>query len=92
MFFVMKYAIYGAENIPANVIMLAFVVGSFAITLSNGGIGIYPIAIGSAMLLYGIPRETGEAFGWVLWGSQTLVNIILGSLSLFLLPIFQNKD
>ncbi|PZD78981.1 lysylphosphatidylglycerol synthase transmembrane domain-containing protein [Mesonia sp. K7] len=91
MFFLIKFAVPGAEEIPFAAIMVAFVVGSFAISITNGGIGVYPVAIGAVLLLYGIPKQTGEAFGWVIWGSQTLLNIVLGGLSMLLLPILNRK-
>jgi len=91
MFYLVKFAVPGASIISFGQILVAFVVGSFAISITNGGIGVYPIAIGAVLALYGINQQTGEAFGWVIWSSQTLLNLVIGSLSIFLLPIINKK-
>ena len=36
---------------------------------------------------FDISKETGLAFGWVLWSAQTLIIIVLGGLSFFILPL-----
>ena len=91
MFFVVKFAIPETTNLSFNAIMAAFVVGSFAISITNGGIGVYPIAVGAILVFFGINKEAGEAFGWVVWGTQTLLNLVLGGLSLLLLPVIYRK-
>ena len=68
-------------------IMVSFTLAAFrAIIFSNGGIGIYPLAVEESLGWYGIDSVTGLAFGWVSWLSQTLMVIIFGGLSLFILP------
>lgn len=91
MFYVIKFTI--PETTPLSIagIMAAFIVGSFAISTTNGGIGVYPIAIGAVLLLFGINQQAGEAFGWIVWGSQTVLVILLGGFSLLFLPIFNQK-
>jgi hypothetical protein len=60
---------------------------------TNGGLGIfpYPLIIGAVFAFSGIPQEQGEAYGWVIWGSQTVLNIIIGGASFLLLPILNAK-
>lgn len=91
MFYVVKFTI--PETTPLSIagIMAAFIVGSFAISTTNGGIGVYPIAMGAVLLLFGINQQAGEAFGWIVWGSQTVLVILLGGFSLLFLPIFNQK-
>ena len=48
---------------------------------SNGGIGIYPLAVEESLIWYGIEAVNGLAFGWVMWLSQTIMVIIFGGLS-----------
>lgn len=91
MFGVIKYCIPAVENMGIPAILAAFVVGSFAISATNGGIGVYPFAIGTILIYFGIDKQDGEAFGWIIWGSQTLLNIVIGGLSFFLLPILNRK-
>ncbi len=65
--------------------------GSIGIIATQGGIGAYQVIIMKTLLLYGIAQPIGFAFGWVGWVAQTLLILVLGGLSLVLLPIL-NKD
>ncbi|HIB36440.1 lysylphosphatidylglycerol synthase transmembrane domain-containing protein [Mesonia sp.] len=92
MFWIIQYAIPGTENLDFSVILVAFIVGSFAITITNGGVGIFPVVIGAVLLFFEVPKQDGEAFGWLVWGTQTILNIVLGGLSLLFLPILNKTD
>ena len=91
MFYVIKFTIPETYSLSLAAILAAFIVGSFAITTTNGGIGVYPIAMGAVLLLFGINQQAGEAFGWIVWGSQTVLVLVLGGLSLLLLPVVNQK-
>jgi len=91
MFSILIFTVPETSSLPFGVIMVAFVVGSFAISATNGGIGVYPIAIGASLMLFGINKEAGEAFGWITWGTQTLMVIIIGGLSFLFLPILNRQ-
>ncbi|MHA6279209.1 lysylphosphatidylglycerol synthase transmembrane domain-containing protein [Salinimicrobium sp. CAU 1759] len=91
MFYVIKFAIPETNTLSIAGFMAAFIVGTFAITTTNGGIGVYPIAMGAVLLLFGVNQQAGEAFGWIMWGSQTLMVLILGGLSFLFLPIYNQK-
>lgn len=90
-FYLLKFAFSGMETIDFSAMLVAFMAGSFAVSITNGGIGIYPIAVGAALSLFGVAKETGEAFGWVDWGTQTILSILLGGISLLVLPILSKK-
>lgn len=91
MFYVVKFTIPETTALSIAGIMAAFIVGTFAISTTNGGIGVYPIAIGAVLLLFGINKQAGEAFGWIVWASQTLMVIVIGGLSLLFLPLYNQK-
>ncbi|NJW52939.1 lysylphosphatidylglycerol synthase transmembrane domain-containing protein [Salinimicrobium oceani] len=91
MFYIIKFAIPETHSLTIAGFMAAFIVGSFAISTTNGGIGVYPIAMGAVLLLFGINQQAGEAFGWIMWGSQTLMVLVLGGFSLLFLPIYNQK-
>lgn len=91
MFYILIFTVPETSRMSFGVVMVAFVVGSFAITATNGGIGVYPIAIGASLMLYGISKEGGEAFGWITWGTQTLLVIIVGGFSFLFLPVFNRR-
>jgi uncharacterized protein (TIRG00374 family) len=90
MFWSMVPAIEGLE-IPFGGILIGFIAGGFAIAATNGGIGLYPIAVASALALFDIPTETATAFGWILWTAQTAMIVVFGGLAFLLLPIY-NKN
>lgn len=75
------------SSLSLGTTMVAFVVGSLAISFTNGGIGAFPLLIAKILVLYGIPLAAGTAFGWILWSSQTAMVLFLGGLSFLLLPI-----
>lgn len=91
MFYALIFTVPETAGLPFGVVLLAFVVGSFAISATNGGIGVYPIAIGASLMLFGISKQGGEAFGWITWGTQTLLIIIVGGLSFLFLPIYNRN-
>ena len=78
-------------NVPFGGILIGFIAGGFSIAATNGGIGLYPIAVASALALFDIPAETATAFGWIMWTAQTAMIIIFGGLAFLLLPIY-NKN
>ena len=90
MFYVLKFAFPETKTLGVEATLAAFVFGAFAMSVTNGGIGLYPIAIGIAFSTFGVSVATGEAFGWVMWGTQTALVILLGGLSFLILP-FINK-
>lgn len=79
------------SNITLGVVVTAFVIGSLAISFSNGGFGVFPVAIAKVLELYGVSFSTGFAFGWIIWTSQTVQIFILGGFSFLLLPILNRK-
>ncbi|HIP31589.1 MAG TPA: flippase-like domain-containing protein [Crocinitomicaceae bacterium] len=66
----------------AGCVFGAFFVGATAIALLPGGIGIYPLWITQVLLIYNIDFA---AFGIFLWVAQTVLIVVLGLISLFLI-------
>ncbi|GAA4116419.1 lysylphosphatidylglycerol synthase transmembrane domain-containing protein [Aquimarina addita] len=93
MFYVMKFAVPSLSTASIGIILVAFIVGSFSMSTTNGGIGIlpFPIVVGAVFVFFNFEKSDGEAFGWILWGSQTAVNIIVGALSFLFLPILNRN-
>jgi len=80
-------ALQQTADISLGVTMVAFVVGSLAISFTNGGFGAFPLMIAKVLALYGISLTAGTAFGWILWTTQTILVVVLGGLSFLLLPV-----
>lgn len=91
MYFMMIYFSFFSMEITSDLGvgagLAALVFGTFAFIIVQGGIGAYPVAIMEILLLYGIPSIVGFTFGWVIWSAQTILVLIIGSLSLILLPL-----
>lgn len=91
MFYVTTLALPELGNISLAGVLIGFILASFSIAATNGGIGSFPEAIVIAFTLFNISEDPSRAFGWIMWSSQTLVIIVLGGLSLIYLPIYNRK-
>jgi hypothetical protein len=71
--------------------LAVLVFGSLGMIVTPGGIGAYPIAVqGVLVSVYHINKNFALAFGWISWMVQTFVILVLGLLSLLLLPLYNN--
>lgn len=57
-----------------------------AMIVTPGGIGSFPIFVMQTLVIYNISEPHGKAFGWLLWGANTMIYIVFGLASLLLLP------
>tara|TARA_Y100001001_G_scaffold89299_1_gene87299 strand:+ start:117 stop:1046 length:930 start_codon:yes stop_codon:yes gene_type:complete len=91
MFWVIKYTV--EETIPLSLgqLLVAFVAGAFAMSTTNGGIGLYPIAVSAALGIYGISSVSGDAFGWIMWIAQTIMVVVFGTISFIVLPLLNRN-
>ena len=92
MFFIIKWTIPEMEKLDLEYLLLAFVIGGLTLTATNGGIGIYPLSVAMTLSFFGISNESGLAFGWIVWTSQTLMILFFGSLSFFILPLVNKRN
>lgn len=91
MFIVCFNAIPGLSEVSFSAKMAGFVVGGIAVATTNGGLGAYPAGIMTILAIYGVEETIGGAFGWVVWGSQTLMLLAVGLLSVLLINLY-NKE
>ena len=91
MFYIIKWTIPEMQNLQIIQMLPSFVIGGLTLTATNGGIGIYPLSVAMTLSSSGISNESGLAFGWIVWTSQTLMIIFFGSLSFFILPLVNRK-
>lgn len=92
MFYITIFSLPEVKTLPLSGIVTAFVLGGISIAATNGGIGAYPLAISSVLLLYGVDHNIGYAFGWATWIAQTAMIIIVGLISLVLVPKLNEKQ
>ncbi len=91
MFWVIKYTVPETIGLGLDKLLVAFVAGAFAMTTTNGGIGLYPIAVSGALAIFGISSVSGDAFGWIMWIAQTLMVVVFGAISFLLLPLLNRN-
>ena len=86
MFWIVTFTVPGLQGISTGVTLAAFVVGAFAMSATNAGMGLYPLAMAAVFTFFGYSDADGNAFGSIIWGTQTIFNIIIGGL--FALYVF----
>lgn len=92
MFALPFWALEATAHVPIPGIFLAFIFGAIGISFTNGGMGAYPLLVGVTTAYYlnemGVDDALaiGNAIGMVIWATQTLFLILLGLISLVLMP------
>ncbi len=91
MFWAVTFTIPQTSHLSFEAILVGFIAGAIAMSITNGGFGAYPVFVASALSLYGVPQESGASFGLLMWISQTIMVLVFGGLSFILLPIYNNS-
>ncbi len=91
MLWVIKFTVPETIGLTMSQLLVAFVAGALAMMFTNGGIGLYPIAVSKALAIFGINSISGDAFGWIMWISQTIVLVVFGAISFLLLPLLNRN-
>ena len=91
-FYMIRFSIAEFSIIPAELLFPTFVISVYSISLSNHGLGVYPLAISMFLLEFNINTEIGLAYGWLAWSCQAIITLIFGGLSFFVLPLFNSSD
>ncbi len=91
MFWAVTFTIPQTSHLSFEAILVGFIAGAIAMSITNGGFGAYPVFVASALSLYGVPQEAGASFGLLMWISQTIMVLVFGGLSFILLPIYNNS-
>lgn len=94
------FAFESTSDFPFGGILIGYIAGTLGIMFTNGGIGAYPYLVGVVVTFYmGDSFETtqesegiGKALGMIIWLSQTLLMILLGLISLVLIPRNYKKE
>lgn len=91
MFWAVTFTIPQTAHLSFEAILVGFIAGAIAMSITNGGFGAYPVFVASALSLYGVPKEAGASFGLLMWISQTIMVLVFGGLSFVFLPIYNNS-
>ncbi len=92
MFWIVTLCVPGLKGASFGVILAAFVIGAFSMSATNAGMGLYPIAMAAVFTFFGFEAADGNTFGGIIWGTQTIFNIILGGIcAIYTLVLSQRK-
>ena len=69
-----------------------YLFGSVGMTISQGGLGAYPVLVWQALALYGVGETVGLAAGWLLWSSQQVIVIVVGLIYLVYFSFVKKKN
>jgi len=92
MMYVCIFSIPETSHLSFGAVITAFVIGSVAMIISPGGIGLYPVFVAGALMLYGVDKAFGSSFGMLVWGTQTISIVAFGAISFILLPIINRTS
>lgn len=97
MYYLMFYANFFAFGFTSHLgplaALAAFVMASFGMVAPvQGGIGAWHFMVIETLLVYGIARENGVIFAFVAHTAMTLMLIVLGLISLLILPFINRRN
>ena len=97
LYYLMFYCVFFAFGFTSQIGPLAaltvFVLGSFGMVAPvQGGIGAWHFMVIEGLALYGVDRADGKVFALLAHGSTTIMLIILGLISLIVLPFVNELD
>ncbi len=91
MFWVIKFTVLETVDLSLGALLVAFVGGAIAMTTTNGGFIAYPAFVSKSLEIFGVSIVSGNAFGWIMWISQTLMVVVFGAISFLLLPLLNRN-
>ena len=91
MAYVVFFSIPDSSGLGLDAGLAILVFGTIGIMVVQGGIGIYPAIVAETLVLYGVASIQGYALGWLIWTSQNVTIVLVGIISLILLPILNNR-
>ncbi len=85
------FAFTGTSHLGQSECLVLLLFGTFGVVFSPGGLGAYPAIITALLTYYGVEQIAAFSFPWMAWTSQFILVVVLGLLSLILLPVI-NKS
>lgn len=85
------YGIIGTSGLGIEVALSALAFASVGMIITPGGIGAYALLLANILTLNGISFALGFANGTLQWFAQFIIVLVLGFISLGLLPYYNKK-
>lgn len=92
MFYVLYFSLPETSNLPLVSALVCLLFGSFAVIITPGGIGVFPIVIQMVLVIFKVEPSIALAIGMVAWLVQTLGTLLGGIISLFLLNLSNRNN
>ena len=89
--YVVFMALPQTASLPFIAALILYIFGSVGMMVTPGGIGLYPVLVWQALTIFAVSQEAGLACGWILWGSQQLVVLVLGMFYLVKFSLLRKK-
>jgi uncharacterized membrane protein YbhN (UPF0104 family) len=90
--YVCFFALPGTAHLGQKECLTLLLFGTFGVMFSPGGLGAYPAIVGGILLVtYQVDPVSAFALPWLSWTSQFILVVILGSLSLIVLPLYNRR-
>ncbi len=100
LYFLMMWACFfslpgrGVTTDPAAPFVV-MIFGTFAIMATPNGLGTFPAVVAVVLGLEafgGLDRVTGNALGWIMWGTQEIMILAVGVIVMILIPVFNRNN
>lgn len=97
LYFLMTYCVFFSfgfsSHLPALAGLTVFVLGSFGMLAPvQGGIGAWHFMVIEGLALYGVDKADGKIYALVAHGSMTILLIVLGLISLLVIPFVNERE
>ena len=90
--YVCFFAFTGTSHLGHSECLVLLLFGTFGVAFSAGGLGAYQAIItGLLIITYHIDTASAVAFPWMAWASQFILIVVLGVISLIILPIVNKQ-
>jgi uncharacterized protein (TIRG00374 family) len=86
------FALPGTSNLGQSEALTLLLFGTFGVIFSPGGLGAYPLILSGILInTYHIDEVSAFALPWLSWASQFVLIVVLGVISLIVLPIINRE-
>lgn len=97
MYYLMLYVVFFAfdftSNLSAMAALTTFVLGSYGMVAPvQGGIGAWHFMVIQALIVYGVDKADGVVFAFLAHSSMTGMLIVMGLISLLILPFINRRN
>jgi uncharacterized protein (TIRG00374 family) len=86
------FALKGTSHLGQGECLSLLLFGTFGVIFAPGGLGAYPAILGGILMItYHVDQVSSIALPWLTWTSQFILILVLGLISLIVLPLYNRK-